>query len=134
MFTKLGRDEVLIVPYKVLLFFVQIRPGLDPGRGKNRSGGPFSNELLLQTGRLPHQTECIAMIYKHVGWSIVTFGSIKNLRSQFFTRFRHLFWLIFILPYFNAISCRFLCSKVFNLHFFGLLSMFIIGRMLIQKI
>ena len=26
-------------PLQVLLFFGQIRPGADPGRGKNRSGG-----------------------------------------------------------------------------------------------
>ena len=62
-----------------LLFFGQIRPGADPGRGKNRSQGiPFFNELFLQTGRLQQQTECIAMIKKHVECSIVTFGSIPK--------------------------------------------------------
>ena len=50
-------------PLQVLLFFGQIRPGADPGRGQSRSPGvPFFNELLLQTGRLQRQTECIAMI------------------------------------------------------------------------
>ena len=50
-------------PLQVLLFFGQIRPGVDPGRGQNRSlGVPFLNELLLQTGRLQQQTECITMI------------------------------------------------------------------------
>ena len=49
-------------PLQVLLFFGQIRPGADPGRGKNRSRGvPFFKKLLLQTGRLQRQTECIAM-------------------------------------------------------------------------
>ena len=38
---KLGMDEVLKVPYKVLLFFGQIRQGADPGRGKIGQGGPF---------------------------------------------------------------------------------------------
>ena len=48
---------------QVLLFFGMIRPGADKGRGQNRSQGvPFFNELLLQTGRLQQQTECIAMI------------------------------------------------------------------------
>ena len=30
-------------PLQVLLFFGQIRPGADPGRGKNRSGGSPSS-------------------------------------------------------------------------------------------
>ena len=48
---------------QVLLFFGQICPGADPGRGKNRSWGvPFFRNLLLQTGRLQQQTECIAVI------------------------------------------------------------------------
>ena len=34
--TKLGRDEVAHGPLQVLLFFGQIRPGVDPGRGQNR--------------------------------------------------------------------------------------------------
>ena len=50
-------------PLQVLLFFGQIRPGADPGRGKNRSlGVPFFRKLLLQTRRLQQQTECIAVI------------------------------------------------------------------------
>ena len=50
-------------PLQVLLFFGQIRPGADPGRGQNRSRGvPFFKKLLLQTGRLQRQTKCIAMI------------------------------------------------------------------------
>ena len=50
-------------PLQVLLFFGQTRPGADPGRGKNRSRGvPFFRKLLLQTGRLQQQTECIAVI------------------------------------------------------------------------
>ena len=50
-------------PLQVLLFFGQIRPGADPGRGKNRSRGvPFFKKLLLQTRRLQQQTECIAVI------------------------------------------------------------------------
>ena len=49
-------------PLQVLLFFGQICPGADPGRGKNRSRGvPFFRKL-LQTGRLQRQTECIAVI------------------------------------------------------------------------
>ena len=66
MFTKLGRDEVLMAQHMhkdVLAIFAQ---GADPGRGKIghrvRGGGfPFFKKL-LQTGRLQQQTEFIAMI------------------------------------------------------------------------
>ena len=69
-------------PLQVLLFFGQIRPGADPGRGQNRSrGSPSLKKLLLQTGRLQQQTECIAVIWKHVGRSVVIFGFI--LKSNF---------------------------------------------------
>ena len=64
---------------QVLLFFGQIRRGVDPGRGKNRSRGvPFFKKLLLQTGRLQQQTDCIAVIKKHVGRRVVIFGSISK--------------------------------------------------------
>ena len=47
----------------VVFFFGQIRPGADPGRGKNRSRWvPFFKKLLLQIGRLQRQTKCIAMV------------------------------------------------------------------------
>ena len=46
-----------------VVVFGQIRPGADPGRGKNRSRGvPFFKKLLLQNGRLQQQTECKAVI------------------------------------------------------------------------
>ena len=96
-------------PLQVLLFFGQIRPGADPGRGKNRSRGvPFFKKLLLQTGRLQRQTECIAMTWKHVGRSVVIFGSIP--KSNFWRVF-NVFLDLVILPYFNAISMDFYAVK-----------------------
>ena len=62
IFTKLGRDEVLMVPYKCCSFSVRSVQGRIQGGAKIGHGGPFFNELLLQTGRLQQQTECIAMI------------------------------------------------------------------------
>ena len=57
MFMKLDRNEVLMVPYKFVVFFGHICPGADPGRGEKRSQGvPIFNKLLLQTGRLHQQT------------------------------------------------------------------------------
>ena len=68
IFTKLGRVEVLMVPYKSCSFAARFAQGWIQGGAKIGHGGvPFFNELLLQTGRLQRQTECIAMIYKHVG-------------------------------------------------------------------
>ena len=98
-------------PLQVLLFFGQIRPGADPGRGQNRSWGvPFFKELLLQNERLRHQTECIAVIYKHLGRSVVIFGFIR--KSNFWRVF-DVFLDLVILVYFNAISIDFYEVKSF---------------------
>ena len=98
-------------PLQVLLFFGQIRRGADPGRGKNRSRGvPFFKKLLLQSGRLQQQTECIAVIRKHVGRSVVIFGSIR--KSNFWRVF-DVFLDLVILVYFNAISIDFYVVKSF---------------------
>ena len=87
----------------MLLFVGQIRQGTDPGRGKNMSRGH-----LLQTERLQRQTECIAMIYKHVGRSVVTFGSIS--KSNFLC-VSDVFLDFVILAYFNVISIDFYAVK-----------------------
>ena len=64
MFTKLGRHEVLMVPYKCCCFSARSVQGRIQGGAKIGQGGgvPFFKELLLQTGRLQRQTECIAMV------------------------------------------------------------------------
>ena len=67
IFTKLGMDEVLMVPYKCGCFSARSVQGRIQGGAKIGHGGPFFNKLLPQTGRLQQQTECIAMICKHVG-------------------------------------------------------------------
>ena len=65
MFTKLGRDEVLMARHMhkdVLAISAQER---DSGRGQigqEWGGGSPSSKKLLQTGRLQQQTEFIAMI------------------------------------------------------------------------
>ena len=68
-------------PLKVLLFFGQIRQGVDPGLAKISIGvtDPLFKELLLQTGWLQPQTECIAMIFKHVGSSVIFQFKVKYL-------------------------------------------------------
>ena len=62
MFTKLDRHEVLMVPYKCCCFSARSVQGRIQGGAKIGQGVPFFKELLLQTGRLQQQTECIAMI------------------------------------------------------------------------
>ena len=52
MFTKLGRDEVLVAPY-LWLDFGQTPPRGGSREGKNRSmRGPFSKGPLLRIGRI----------------------------------------------------------------------------------
>ena len=86
-------------PLQVLLFFGQIRPEADPGRGQNRPRGvPIFKELLLQTRRLQQQTECMAVILKHVGRSVVIFGFIRKSH----------FWRVFGLRSFWCILMQFL--------------------------
>ena len=54
----IGMDEVLKVPYKCCFL---ARSASRAGQ-KYVTGVPFFNKLLLQTGRLQQQTECIAAI------------------------------------------------------------------------
>ena len=51
MFTKLGRDEVLMVPYKCCCFSARSVQGQIHDGAKIGHGVPFLNELLLQTER-----------------------------------------------------------------------------------
>ena len=65
--------------WQVLLFLGQICPGGGSRTGpKKVTRVPFFNKLLLQTGRLQQQTECIAIIKKHLGRSVVIVGSISK--------------------------------------------------------
>ena len=88
----------------------------DPHRGgsgagqKLVTGVPFFKKLLLQTGRLQRQTKWIAMLYKHMGRSVVIFGSIP--KSNFWRVFDVFFDLV-IFAYFNAIFIDFYAVKSF---------------------
>ena len=116
---KLGRDGVLMVPYKCCCFSARsaqrwIQDWVKIGQRLER-GAPFIKGLFLQTGKLQQQTECIAMNLKYVGRSVVihVFHSIP--KSNFWLRHIGLF------------SCnlyRLLCSKVLNLHLFCVISVF----------
>ena len=62
IFTKLGRDKVLMTSHICIDSWAKSAHGWIQGGAKIGPGGPFSKELLLQTGRLQQQTECIAVI------------------------------------------------------------------------
>ena len=49
-------------PLQVLLFSARSVEGRIQGGAKIGHGGPFFKKLLLQSGRLQQQTECIAVI------------------------------------------------------------------------
>ena len=93
----------------MLLFFRQIRPGADPGRGKNRSQeGPllqrnFSDWKATATNRM-HSNDLEACAMKNCYFWF-------HSEVKFLTRFRHLFGLTVILPDFNAISVDFYAVK-----------------------
>ena len=63
MFSKLGRDEVLMAPHMHYGVSARSTQGRIQGGAKIGHGGvPFFKKLLLTTGRLQRQTEWIAMI------------------------------------------------------------------------
>ena len=63
IFTKLGRDKVLMTLHICIDSWAKSAQGWIQGGAKIvPRGGPFSKELLLQTGRLQQHTDCIAVI------------------------------------------------------------------------
>ena len=60
---KLGRDEVLMVPYKCCCFSARYaQGGIQSGTKIGHGGSPSSRNFFFRTGRLQQRTECIAMI------------------------------------------------------------------------
>ena len=62
IFTKLGRDKVIMTLHICIESWAKSAQGWIQGGAKIGQGVPFSKELLLQTGRLQQHTECIAVI------------------------------------------------------------------------
>ena len=106
-------NKVLMTPAHLYWLLGQICPGADPEQGHNSSmRDPFSKELFLQTGRLQQQTECIAIIKKHLGSRVINFGSIPKSN---FRRVFDVFFDLVVLVYLNTISIL-LCGKELYLH------------------
>ena len=106
---KLGRDEVFMVPYKCCCFSARSAQGLIQGgakighRGSPSSTNFFSDMKAAATnGMHSNYLHACAMKYFYFWF---------HSDVKFFTHFRHLFGLIVILPYFNAISVNFYAIK-----------------------
>ena len=119
MITKLGRHEVFMVPYKCCCFSARSIQGRIKGQGRRSRGVPFlgtsaSDWKAIATNRMhSNDLEACGMLYCYFWF---------HSKVKFLTRFRHLFGLLVILPYFNAISVDFY-AIVFNLHLFCVISM-----------
>ena len=105
MFAKLGRHEVLMIPYKCCCFSARSVQGRIQGGAKVGHGGPLlqqtspSDWKAIATNRMhSNDLEACGMLYCYFWF---------HSKVKFMTRFRHLFGLIVILLYFNAISVDF---------------------------
>ena len=105
MFMKLGRHEMLMVPYKCCCFSARSVQGRIQGGAKIGQVVPLlqgtsaSDWKATATNRMhSNDLEACGMLYCY-------FWFHSNVK--FLIRFRHLFGLVVILPYFNAISVDF---------------------------
>ena len=109
MFTKLGRHEMLMVLYKCFCFSARSVQGRIQGGAKIGQGGPLlqgtsaSDWKATATNRMHgNDLEACGILYCYFWF---------HSKVKFLTRFRHLFGLVVILPYFNAISVDFYAVK-----------------------
>ena len=105
MFTKLVRHEVLMAHYKCCCFLARSVQGRIQGGAKVGHGGPLlqrtsaSDWKAIATNRMhSNDLEACGMLYCYIWF---------HSKVKFLTHFRHLFGLIVILSYFNAISADF---------------------------
>ena len=77
-------------PLQVLLFFGQIRPGADPGRGKNRSWGPLLQETSSSDQKATATNRVHSSDLETCGKKCCYF--LVPFRSQIFDAFLTSFW------------------------------------------
>ena len=126
IFMKLRRDEVLMVPYK----YCWSAQGWGQGRAKIGHWGP----LLEQTSSSDWKATATNRMHNN---DLETCGKKCcyfwiHSEVKFLTRF----WRLFGLSHFDLFQCnfyRFLCGKVFNLHLFCVISMFVSRRCLYKR-
>ena len=99
----------------MLLSFGQIRPGADPGRGKNRSRGP----LLQETSSSDRKTKATNRMHSNdleACWKKCCYFWFHS-EVKFLTRFE-VFLDLFIYANFNAISIDFYSVKCIIFFYF----------------
>ena len=109
IFTKLGRDEVLMVPYKCCCFSARSVKGRIQGGTKVGHGGPLIQRTSFSDWKATGTNRMHSNDLKACGMKFCYFWF--HFKCKFLTCFRHLFGLIVILPYFNAISVDFYAVK-----------------------
>ena len=127
---KLGRDEVLMVPYKCCCFSARSAQGRIQGGAKiGQRGSPSSRNFFFRPegySDKPNGDDLEAC-----GKKCCYFWFHSEVK--FLTRF----WRLFGLSHFCVVQCNFysvLCSKELYLHLFCVISVFLQGRMLMSKI
>ena len=131
IFMKLDRDEVLMVPYKCCCFSARSVKGRIQGGAKiGHWGSPSSTNFFFRPegySNKPNANQWSRSIWDEV---LFFFGSIPK------SNFWRVLWRLFGLTYFALFQCnfyRFLCCKVFNLHLFCIIFMFVSGRCLYKR-
>ena len=109
MFTKLGRDEVLMVPYKCCCFSARSVQGRIQGGAKIGHGGPLLQRTSASDRKATATNRMHSSDLEACGKKCCYFWF--HSKVKFLTRFQHLFGLIVILPYVNAISVDFYALK-----------------------
>ena len=130
---NLGRDAVLMVPYKCCYLSARSTQRRIQGGAKIGYGGPLLQETsssdwkATATNRM-HSNDLEAC-GKKCCYRYFWFHSESNFLCVF-----DVFVDLVIFAYFNAISIQFLCGKLLYLHLFCEISMFLSGRRIIEKI
>ena len=107
---KLGRDEVLMVPYKCCCFSARSAQGRIKGGAKIGHGGPLLQETFSLDRKATATNQMDSNDLEACGRSVVIFGSIP--KSNFWRVF-DVFLDLVIFTYFNATLIYFYAVKSF---------------------
>ena len=125
---KLGRDEVLVVPYKCCCFSARSPQGRIQGGAKLGHGGSLLQKTSSSDRKATATNRMDSNDLEACGKKCCYFWFHSEVK--FLTRFWRLFGLLHFALFLSNFY-GFLCGKVFNLHLFCVISMFVSGRMLI---